>query len=267
MARGRMVNTTVATDRRLNALSLESHLLYMMAIPHLDRDGLIVGDASLLAARAIPRRPELHPRIEELIQEWLTCGLAVAYETDDTRVLWFQGFRKNQTLAYNKEGASQFPPPPGYHRTKDGLMEDAPLPESGPTPELVQSNAGPTPDLRRVKLSKEKITEQPGESDADLPLDPDYARVCEAYHANIGLTTKIITDKLKDDIATYSADWLVEAIGIATATEKRNLSYVEGILKRWQKEGKARQNGHGTPAPKYRYVEQADGTMRREVDA
>lgn len=256
MARGRMINTTVAVDRRLNTLSLESHLLYMMTVPHLDRDGLIAGDVDLLISTAIPRRRELHDRAEELIQEWLACGLVLAYETDDTRVLFFLGFRKNNKIQYNKEGASQFPPPPGYHRTDDGLEEDAPAPNSRPTLELVQSNARPTPELPTVKLTEEKRRETSpaaGDDDGSLPLDPAFGRVCAAYHANIGVTTKIISDQLKDDLATYGADWIVEAIGIATKAEKRNLSYVEGILKRWRTEGKTNgRNGTGAAADPYK---------------
>ena len=150
--------------------------------------------------RAIPRRRELHDRAEELIQEWLACGLVLAYETDDTRVLFFLGFRKNNKIQYNKEGASQFPPPPGYHRTDDGLEEDAPAPNSRPNLELVQSNARPTPELPTVKLTEEKRRETSpaaGDDDGSLPLDPAFGRVCDAYHANIGVTTKTISDQLK----------------------------------------------------------------------
>ena len=186
----------------------------------------------------------------------LACGLVLAYETDDTRVLFFLGFRKNNKIQYNKEGASQFPPPPGYHRTDDGLEEDAPAPNSRPTLELVQSNARPTPELPTVKLTEEKRRETSpaaGDDDGSLPLDPAFGRVCAAYHANIGVTTKIISDQLKDDLATYGADWIVEAIGIATKAEKRNLSYVEGILKRWRTEGKTNgRNGTGAAADPYK---------------
>jgi len=66
-------------------------------------------------------------------------------------------------------------------------------------------------------------------------------------------STKIISDQLKDDLATYGADWIVEAIGIATKAEKRNLSYVEGILKRWRTEGKTNwRNGTGAAADPYK---------------
>lgn len=123
MARGRMISVSVAIDRRLNALSLEAQLVFLMTIPHLDRDGLIAGDPPLLAGKVLPRRTELHAHVADLIQEWLDAkdengvGLVISYATADTQVLFFPGFAKNQTFQYAREGASQFPPPPGYLRT------------------------------------------------------------------------------------------------------------------------------------------------------
>ena len=156
MARGRMTNKTVAIDRRLNSLSIESHLLYMMTLPHLDRDGLIAGDPPLLKSTAVPRREELHSRIAELVQEWLDAELVIRYETPDTAVLFFPSFGKNQTLQYNKEGPSQFPPPPGFIRTSSGMVPAEPV----PTLELVQSNARPTLELPMVKLKGSEVEDK-----------------------------------------------------------------------------------------------------------
>jgi hypothetical protein len=123
MARGRMLNTTVADDVRLNSVSIESHFLFMMTIPHLDRDGLIKADGMVFAGRVFPRRPELLPKMDALIQEWIDCSLVIAYQTDSHgRVLCFPNFAKNQIgLRYNREPASELPPPPGYIRTDEGL--------------------------------------------------------------------------------------------------------------------------------------------------
>jgi DnaD/phage-associated family protein len=80
-----------------------------------------------------------------------------------------------------------------------------------------------------------------GDDDDSCALSPDLARVSETYQNNIGLMTMIISDSLKDDINEYGADWVVEAIQTATKAEQRKLSYVEGILKNWKRDGK---NGH-----------------------
>lgn len=158
MARGRMINKSVAIDRRLNSLSLAAHWLYLMTIPHLDRDGLIAGDAPLLAAVAMPRRPELHSQTDVLIEEWVTAGLVVRYATADTDALFFVGFAKNQRLEYHKEAASDFPPPPGWKRTPTGLVEDA-APQS-PAPRA--PHAAPRDEPRA-----------PGVDLPDAPVAPD----------------------------------------------------------------------------------------------
>lgn len=146
-----MINKTVGIDRRLNGLSIESHLLYLMTIPHLDRDGLIAGDAPLLASIAVPRRTELHPHIDALVQEWIDCELVSRYEGPDTSILFFTGFRDNQSFQYSKEGASIFPPPPGYVRTVTGLN----LEQGKATLERVQSDSRVDQELRTVKLSED----------------------------------------------------------------------------------------------------------------
>ncbi len=180
MARGRLVATSIATDKRLNSLSLESEWLFLKTIPHLDRDGLILGDACLLVARVCPRRPEALAKAEGLIAEWLAAGLVLSYECEDGRVLFFPGFAKNQDLRYDRERASELPPPPGWERTEDGLAlietaAEAPSPEhvtgdNQANPELVRSDAGATP---------EQIPYYNYIQDQDHSLAPAHARPAE----------------------------------------------------------------------------------------
>lgn len=125
MARGRMLNATIAKDKPLNDLSIEAEYIYLKAIPHLDRDGLINGDPSLLWSDICPRRKELIPRMEELVNELIASGLVIAYHcvTDGDTVLFFRGFKKNQGgMRYDREAPSRFSPPPGYYRTANGLF-------------------------------------------------------------------------------------------------------------------------------------------------
>lgn len=270
MARGRMVSATIATDKALNSLSVEAELLYLKAIPHLDRDGLIVGDADLLLAKIAPRRMSAFiERMEAIICEWLTAGLVLRYDAKDGQVLYFLGFQKNNSIQYDREGASSFPPPPGYTRTPAGLVLEGQLTNNGATTDEQQGNSGLTHDqlmsksrvdraqitLNTIKDKRREIQDNTGSGDGDgCPVDPDLARVSDAYHQNIGLLTKIISDNLRDDIAEYGADWVIEAIGLATKAEQRKLSYVEGILKNWRRDGKqpahGARNGHGSgPSP------------------
>ena len=84
-----MVNTTIATDRRLASLSLTAEYLYLKTIPHLDRDGLILGDSSLLWPKS--HRCGLKNCFSiGTEQEWLALELVIAYDTADRRVCSFQ---------------------------------------------------------------------------------------------------------------------------------------------------------------------------------
>jgi len=169
MARGRMLSQSVATDKKLNGLSLEAELVYLKTIPHLDRDGLIFGDPMLLWAQTCPRRSELMPKISGLIDELVAAGLVVSYEDKDDVVLFFVGFAKNQQgMRYDREAPSGFGPPPGYTRSPSGLLLTGHTPtaqvkneqeikqrtSAEPNPNKLRTNSGLTPDKVQPKVSR-----------------------------------------------------------------------------------------------------------------
>ena len=151
MAKGRFISQTIAKDKRLNQLSMEAELLYLMTIPHLDRDGLILGEPLVLWGTVCPRRPELMTSIETLISEWLEAGLILRYLADDDPILYFTGFNKNQQLRYDRETPSQYDPPPGYIRTDAGLVPDELRTAATPVPDELRSSAGHTPEPCRSR--------------------------------------------------------------------------------------------------------------------
>lgn len=180
MARGRLLPKTYSEDLAINQLSTDAHLLYLAAYPHLDRDGLITGIPALLAARALPHRPQFADMAGRLVNEWIQQGLVDSYPSPNGAVLHFRRFRvDNPDLRYEREARSVHPPPPGYHRGQYGLIPndedqrrqladqlpgnsdfygellELPRPKrgrakltvtlSGVTPEVVRSNSGPLP--------------------------------------------------------------------------------------------------------------------------
>ncbi len=70
-----------------------------------------------------------------------------------------------------------------------------------------------------------------------IHLVGEQPNIFKLYEENIGVITPMMADILKDDEATYPASWIKEAIQIAVARNVRTWKYVQGILKRWQKEG------------------------------
>lgn len=129
MAKGRMISRGLAVDYEFNRMPAEAMLLYLLTIPHLDRDGLITGRPASLAALVAPmqRRYAAEEIVLGCIAEWLTAGFVVRYAVKGRDVLFFKGFRKNNIgLEYRNEPVSLFPPPPGYQRGAEGLVpEDA----------------------------------------------------------------------------------------------------------------------------------------------
>jgi hypothetical protein len=148
MARGRMIAATVADDKRFNELPVDAALVYLMAIPQLDRDGLILGEPGPLWGMVCRRRNDLVARMEAIIAAWLASGLVTAYKNEDgDTVLHFVGFQKNQAMThYDREAASRFPCPPGYARTPKGLVQDEVKQPVQDAIEQVRIDSGPQPD-------------------------------------------------------------------------------------------------------------------------
>lgn len=178
MARGRMISQSIATDKRFNALTTEAALVFLMTVPHLDRDGLLLADAPVLAGHVCPRREELRPRMQAIIDEWIKQGLVIAFESEDGTVLFFTGFSKNQAgMRYDREPKSTLPVPPGYIRTETGLepVETQPVapkipppngsapPSDGKLPANGRQNDGSLPpEEKRSEREKEREVEGKG---------------------------------------------------------------------------------------------------------
>ena len=125
MARARMLATDASIDPELNSLTLPALTLYLLTIPHLDRDGLIDANPVRLAALAAPLRPDIRDSAGAIINEWVEVGLVVRYPAARNQaVLYFKGFRKHNRFEYRKESPSSYPPPPGWLRTEHGIVPE-----------------------------------------------------------------------------------------------------------------------------------------------
>lgn len=227
MARGRMIANTVATDKRLNALTCAAALVYLMAIPHLDRDGLILGDTMPFWGKVCPRRVEFMGHMADIIAEWIDAGLVISYECDEGTILCFTGFFKNQTgMHYDREAASSFPPPPGYIRAAKGL-EKLSL-EVGP--DKVRSESGVGQDDVPLKF---KVKESNSNSDGD-----GWRAVVDTYQQEIGVITPSVSEEIKAYFAEMGPVLIVDAIKEASRNNVRKWSYVDSVLHNWRANGK-----------------------------
>lgn len=122
MARGRMLNQSIAEDVEFNEMSIEAQLMFLRTVPFLDRDGLINGNASVLRGKVAPLL-DLPKSMASIVDEWLNAELVIRYTVGKQIILFFPGFAKNQIgMRYERETASTYPPPPGYTRTSKGLI-------------------------------------------------------------------------------------------------------------------------------------------------
>lgn len=74
---------------------------------------------------------------------------------------------------------------------------------------------------------------------------PDEARlrvnrpnIFVIYEQNIGALTPLIADQLQDMERSYAPEWVHDAFEIAVSRNKRNLRYIQNILRRWETEGR-----------------------------
>lgn len=232
MARGRFLSDSVAKDLKLNSLSIEAELVYLLAIPHLDRDGLIEGDTDILFGTVCPKRRQFIDRIGEFVQEWIHVGLVVQYDSDDGPVLWFKGFAKNQLgLRYDRETPSKFPPPPNLTP-----VDSVPQPSGNPPDTSGNSAAQWQLEVEvkdQVEVKEEAAAREPTRPAAAAKPASDTVRLWAKWDANIpGTRTPVIVDSVNELLKEYSIGEIEEAISIACKRNNRNLSYIEGILRK-----------------------------------
>jgi DnaD/phage-associated family protein len=61
------------------------------------------------------------------------------------------------------------------------------------------------------------------------------------FEENIGPLTPLIADALKDATEQHPTGWLEDAIRESARQNKRSLSYIQAILRRWKEDGRAPQ--------------------------
>lgn len=115
MARGRMINSKICMNKKINELSDDtSRLAFTWLVSFADVDGRTYGDPALVKSRLFPRRCDVTvERMTTYIQEWHKAGLITWYESDGDHWIAFSKFAENQRgLDRRKEPESDIPCPP-----------------------------------------------------------------------------------------------------------------------------------------------------------
>ena len=58
------------------------------------------------------------------------------------------------------------------------------------------------------------------------------------YEQEIGTITPAIAEAIREAEDTYSTEWIIEALNLASTNNARSWRYVDAILKRWNREGR-----------------------------
>lgn len=134
MPRGRFVSKCISVSEQVNELiercGFEGGLFFTWLITHLDGEGRISGKASTLKGVVVPLANVSTKRVEQILVEAEKLGLVRRYKVGETECLELPRFHEHQK---------------GLRRDREAPSKVPPSTYSGVTPELLQSNSGPTP--------------------------------------------------------------------------------------------------------------------------
>lgn len=262
MASGRFISGSVAEDERLNSLSVEAQMVYLMTIPHLDRDGLINGNPSVLHGKVCPLRTKLANRMPKIIEEWAESELVIRYANGKGSALWFKGFAKNNPLThYAREKASIYAAPPGYIRGDKGLVPEAELREKEKSQSMADTS-GETPDEsglnpREVEVRSEVEVNQSISADTEsaaTPTEPTLSeKVFDRLEEEWTTVNKSQLDKHMELAEKYGFDAWVAGLERCTRGKRSLHSYVEKAILSAIDERPALQKQKPKPPPAYQY--------------
>jgi len=259
VARGRMIMSRIAGDKRINDLSDDtSRLAFTWLITFADCEGRTHGDPAMVRSMVFPRREDVSAaQMEDYIVEWAQLGLIVWYEADDDRWIYFPGFKDNQPgLVKTKEAPSRIPAPREVQT------------ESSATPAQVQTESSATPpELKesKVKESESKGKHNTGENNSAFEQSQDggresYIQLIRAYQDLGGLIGGYSGDKIREEMASF------ERAGITAAdfqeAKQRAIDnkvdkvfpYAMTILRRWVKDGKDKRAPAHSTGPGFEVV-------------
>ena len=135
-------------------------------------------------------------------------------------VIWVKNLRK-----YNASTSEKI---------KKGIENDlAKIPECPSTQRYIAYYSPNIPYTKDIDtLSLQDNTKQ----DKDNTKDSSY--IFSLYEQEIGLLTPLIAEQIKDWVDNHPQNWIEEAIKISVESNKRNVRYINGILKNWRTDGR-----------------------------
>ena len=98
MAKGRMLNRTIAYDKKINQLTITEQWLYMRLLPFVDDEGKLNGDVDELKLMALPGAAITGTKILTILRKLKDIELI---EMNEGVVIQYKGWSKNQKIGHN----------------------------------------------------------------------------------------------------------------------------------------------------------------------
>ena len=105
MAKGRMINRTIATDKNVNSLKVEDQWLFMRMLPFIDDHGRMTGNIFEFKYQIIPSSNWSEEHIRNSLNRISKANLIYFIEN---KAIQFRGFFKNQKIGH-KPANSLYP--------------------------------------------------------------------------------------------------------------------------------------------------------------
>ncbi len=221
MAEARLLRKKISKSERVNSLPMPAQLLYTWLIGHVDVEGRFSGNPRVVKNEVFPLKNYTVSQVDKwLDMMWESKddmtgeGLIERYvdEASGNKYFDMPGFDGEQSSQGGKvwktrEAPSDIPPRPGTSNTRPGTPV---------TPEDTKKN------------TKRKT---------DDILDPVFGQMVIDYEGNIGMLSPMLAERLKIIQDEYPEGWFALTVAEAVANNKRNLKYIEAILKRWKADG------------------------------
>ena len=164
MARGRMLDRTIAIDERFNQLKIEDQWLFMRILPFLDDHGRTMGNLFELKCQVIPSTNWSVDRLRGAIKRIEALELVQFAENE---VLQFNGFSKHQKIGH-RLAESKHPAiseVTGIAQERSGKVEKGK--QRSPQSNLIEAN------ISKEKLSKDNLNKY-NEKPRDLEMVINY---------------------------------------------------------------------------------------------
>lgn len=218
MAKGRMLNRSIAVSEKMNELGSDSvRLLATWVIPWLDKRGVFHADPRIVRATVFPLRDDLsNAQVGVMLDQMAAVGVIRRFESDGRQWMFWPGFAHNQKGLKAEREATEFPPPPDSVQQLPELVQQLPdnIPQHPPQVQL------------QLQQELEVQLQQQSEDSASAPPNLDEA----ARAAGIDRLPSIRSKKAKA-AAQKRADDKYDLSGYSeNESVKTYLSIFEGVL-------------------------------------